>query len=1243
MASEFLLRAPKIRTGGLAELLRDSDSDDEDFVDEVLRKQATTTAPSWLRRINGHAPADQGTRQGGVEASISAAPSSKSLLHAGPSTATATAGKSSPIVPLVTASTTPTTSKGGASGSRGVSPTDAASPTPVALVASPKAGRSKSSAAATTVATQQAQQHQSQTPEDAPHGRISASLDWVPAATMVGHFRPMFSHALTPQPLRSPAFDASLYRNLGLTMTSLKADAAEARRMLNDQSREGNTSSAAAGGLESLSGTSRALFRPGGGGGAGGSSQGGLGVVFSDRLKAPQSRSGLIATPEPLRRASAASGSSPERAFHVPDLSAMDPYTVKEKAVVEAFERFRADPVGFALAESNKVFVTLPKVGCDVSGEGKGAATTSTRSPSPTQGRVSPRGPGACLVPILIGTMATAVRDAEEAVADGSLASMPAVPPTGPPLNGNPLSPPAMPLQLPLTLAREHLQALSDLLLALRAEAAVHAPGAAAAVTGAGASAPSPGNGGASTLGVPEDDGSGRSATTPLPPAVAQAGAAPVQSAYIVLPSLAVFVPDSVSHALLSASATELDPKAVKRAAAAAATGATAAVAPPANKNGAHPSATGAVAELPSLWLASPAVLLSALATFVEAYRLAVESQSVFMEKLLSPDLGNPQRAAATTAQLDTASRLLSSIHHAHSRMNMGQSGGVAVSSPLLQQRAHLAGVQVGPDGKLTYHSPMLVADITEEASVILSSHDDEEQNELDILEDSSVQGSPVERRITPGVSPATRQLLASNAPTFSQPSVTKGGATTTFLIPPAMAAAKQTTAGGRLGASQRRLSSSSSPLGNSCTTRRRSVSMSRIERATERRASLPRPAYNRGLCLAARDIAARIGNNQARIAVRDALSQFGQLTGDVAEFVVFGLKDPAVIVEEFVMKALADGNDRILLFPNKLYVGAGWQKHVVHGAVTVVLLATGFQEISYIRKHDNLPITELKRNMKKGQMSKDERLYDLNFIPEHYGIKALNPTAHPVVCGTTVVIILECPPSVTLACSTQEDSLPTRSQGNTFIDRQGRIARITAALTDCLPSKLVVYARHPHELVYMKASTILLRPVKSKWDGDAARATSFPVQHDVFQQLQGELISPRTGTLRVNDGGVVTGKPSTDEFTFCVKLSAAVSRVVLKSKFGSVPLERTGGPGMRQRSSSTIFASAGLKAYGSATPGDGSASHSLEQKAVAAASFVRSQVATFSVVHKPKPDAQLTLWVDDVCALDWTDRKSVV
>ena len=376
---------------------------------------------------------------------------------------------------------------------------------------------------------------------------------------------------------------------------------------------------------------------------------------------------------------------------------------------------------------------------------------------------------------------------------------------------------------------------------------------------------------------------------------------------------------------------------------------------------------------------------------------------------------------------------------------------------------------------------------------------------------------------------------------------------------------------------------------------------------------SLPRAGYNRGMTLAAREIASKIGQGKRTLSLQDHLAQFGKLTGEVTEYIVYGVKDPLVTVEELVMQALKSGDDKVLLYPTKLYAGAGWQKHSTRGAVSVVLIASGFQEISYIKKHRNLPIVELKRCMSLGQMSADERLYDLNFIPEHYGIRALRPVAHPVMCGAKVELVLQCPPMITLSCATESgpDDAPCQSFGTTFVDRIGRTAKVYATMLENKPTKLIVYARHPNELVYKKASTVLLRPVKSMWR--ASEAITFPDQLEQFQIIQGELIAPRNSNLK-EDGEPVS---------FVVRFLAPTKTCVLKGTHGQTELLRTAPPAQRPRQS---IAGAALASSPSFVSSPSAANNDSTNRSP----------TTYSTSLVLKAGA-LSMWVDELCVLRWT------
>lgn len=431
---------------------------------------------------------------------------------------------------------------------------------------------------------------------------------------------------------------------------------------------------------------------------------------------------------------------------------------------------------------------------------------------------------------------------------------------------------------------------------------------------------------------------------------------------------------------------------------------------------------------------------------------------------------------------------------------------------------------------------------------------------------------------------------------------------------------------------------------------------------------SLPRVGYNKGLCMAARDLAELLGRTGTTrppglTTVAQVASRYGKVTEMIHAYVVYGLwHDPETAVRELLLRwatgtcvshpsvtpaskepTIGAPADDVLLHPSKLFGGAGWQRHPQRGAVTVLLLASGYQEVAYIKQHRNLPIVELRRCFNLGMMATDERHYDLNFIPEHYGIRAVRPVTHPVKCGALVEVTVELPDEVLLSCSTESmagggDYAPRRSQTNVFVDRsESRIARIRAVLTQCDPCRLVVYARHPSDLVYRRSSMVLLQPDAALFKAEMRAAPGgvvplFPEQLEWFQAVRGVLLSPRDGELM--DAAAVAHESLRLQQSMNAAGAQLPSGVPLPQR--DVAAMAAGGTLFSLRTDVTTHTARVTGAHGSVKL------HRIACWATAHGAEATPRgddapdTAWYFAVVKAKAGAPVSLWIDEQCAALW-------
>lgn len=380
--------------------------------------------------------------------------------------------------------------------------------------------------------------------------------------------------------------------------------------------------------------------------------------------------------------------------------------------------------------------------------------------------------------------------------------------------------------------------------------------------------------------------------------------------------------------------------------------------------------------------------------------------------------------------------------------------------------------------------------------------------------------------------------------------------------------------------------------------------------------------------------------------AVRARLCRYGRISpsGDIVAIAVAGTLNPAhiaLLVVRYILQhsdgagtgsgahgahhhrrppAGAHGSmERLLARDCKTPLVFAWQKHPVHGAVSVFLAVVGFEELLFLKTHSGMPTLELGRCIHHNMIpTADAERFDLRFLPESLGVKVVCPRSHPVRCsaGEEAVVLLEAPPGVVLIVD-EEDPVaaaaanktsskrhqlldavpqlpstkkkqqhaadsdakrhaaavaPTSNALHTFIDRDGRFVRLTAR---CRPNRqisLAVYAKcSPSQPEFLRSATILVHcdAHDNRWSAPAPLAAAgssddpegwleFPTATDYFQLVGGSLVSPRQGRIGANEA-----------VEFVVQCSAHVLSCSLAGSHG------TASVAMARIASSSVSASA--------------------------------------------------------------------
>jgi hypothetical protein len=239
---------------------------------------------------------------------------------------------------------------------------------------------------------------------------------------------------------------------------------------------------------------------------------------------------------------------------------------------------------------------------------------------------------------------------------------------------------------------------------------------------------------------------------------------------------------------------------------------------------------------------------------------------------------------------------------------------------------------------------------------------------------------------------------------------------------------------------------------------------------------------------------------------------------------------------------------------------GCGWQRHPHKGAVAVLLVAPTFQESAFVKKLAHLPLSDAHvaaarfalNNPHAGTLPSEvhssNAKYDLCIEPAALGIKTLTPKTHPIECGATAAVYLDCPPHVVLSCDLALGADPLagsvgadaaggrlqRAAHSVLVDRMAvqrcieagpeRLEHVVAAPRVVTRIQVTLPSAEEYALVInvgiagdgspvRRGGTVILQPQPQWWASDVARAhviRNFPSSLDVWQTCGGQLLAPR-------------------------------------------------------------------------------------------------------------------------------------
>lgn len=172
---------------------------------------------------------------------------------------------------------------------------------------------------------------------------------------------------------------------------------------------------------------------------------------------------------------------------------------------------------------------------------------------------------------------------------------------------------------------------------------------------------------------------------------------------------------------------------------------------------------------------------------------------------------------------------------------------------------------------------------------------------------------------------------------------------------------------------------------------------------------------------------------------VHRTVEAFGKVPDGSAlsAFVVFGMYSPREVAAKWMSAAVQSNQKKPTTAPLCLTkagtccVGVGWQKHPVHGAVTVLLAAPHFEELRFMENRGRLlPMHEAARYITHGLLTHEDSAYfPIKCDIARFNIKAISPSLHPVETPSlSLEFYLQVPGNVEIACAVVQVNAPPQT-----------------------------------------------------------------------------------------------------------------------------------------------------------------------------------------------------------------------
>jgi hypothetical protein len=261
----------------------------------------------------------------------------------------------------------------------------------------------------------------------------------------------------------------------------------------------------------------------------------------------------------------------------------------------------------------------------------------------------------------------------------------------------------------------------------------------------------------------------------------------------------------------------------------------------------------------------------------------------------------------------------------------------------------------------------------------------------------------------------------------------------------------------------------------------------------------------NRGLALAARDIADTEENGSVGVDPQVYTSRYGGGEGPFGQCTALGQLSARETVLDLLLCLTDPGKRRgrhALLGPQMRLVGCGWRRNATHVASTSVVVAGNYAEYAAISTRAHLPLQDIRRSLPFATKISSNTSVRLD-VPRTSGIEVLSPESHPVVTTKKYTkFIVKCPADVVICAAVapigaKEPTQSSYDAGTTFVQRtiDGHAVEVYASLPGDGRFNVILYGQIPpsqdHNISHFGGTQTNAMLLSSALGGDTSTAVA--------------------------------------------------------------------------------------------------------------------------------------------------------